>query len=85
MAISEHESKIDLEKSLSKNRDITTTDLEIHQAKPYGGTGNVIGRWLAKSGVEVRGISPVPVEERTKTNYISTLFMWISILCNLLP
>lgn len=44
-----------------------------------------IWRWMAKHGVEVRGIDPVPAEERVKTNYHSIFFMWMAILCNLLP
>ena len=73
----------DLEK-LQPER-LSATDVEVVDSEAYNGKGGSVWKWLAERGVEVRGISPVPIEERTKTNFISILFMWISILTNLLP
>lgn len=42
-------------------------------------------KMLASWGVEVRGIQPVPVEERTKDNYANMFFHWCTMLLNLLP
>ncbi|KAF2085523.1 purine-cytosine permease FCY22 [Saccharata proteae CBS 121410] len=52
------------------------------------GLGSRIGALLPKLtslGVEVRGIAPVPVEEQTKTQYHNMLFLWLAMICNLLP
>lgn len=40
---------------------------------------------LASWGVELRGIQPVPVEERTKDNYANMLYHWCTMLLNVLP
>ncbi|KAK7700781.1 hypothetical protein SLS57_011973 [Botryosphaeria dothidea] len=42
-------------------------------------------RKLTSWGVEVRGIAPVPEKDQTKTQYINILFVWLSMLTNLLP
>ncbi|KAL2828679.1 permease for cytosine/purines, uracil, thiamine, allantoin-domain-containing protein [Aspergillus cavernicola] len=44
--------------------------------------------WLSKIaswGIEVRGIAPVPVEERTDRRYINVFFVWFTMSTNLLP
>lgn len=44
--------------------------------------------WLSKAaawGVELRGITPVPFEEKTDTRYINIFFLWFSMSANLLP
>jgi len=40
---------------------------------------------LAGWGVELRGIQPVPVEERTKDNYANMFYHWCTMLLNVLP
>ncbi|KAF3480523.1 arginine-tRNA-protein transferase [Arthroderma uncinatum] len=40
---------------------------------------------LASWGVELRGIVPVGLEERTDKNVMSLFFLWFTISCNLLP
>ena len=42
-------------------------------------------KWLASWGVELRGVLPVALDERTDTNVLSLFFLWFSISCNLLP
>lgn len=42
-------------------------------------------KWLASWGVELRGVLPVTVDERTDTDVLSLFFLWFSISCNLLP
>lgn len=76
--------KHDLEKAQEQGSDQSSNEVVVIEP----GESNKklpLWRWLNKLGVEVRGIDPVPVEERTKTNYHSIFFMWMAILCNLLP
>lgn len=41
---------------------------------------------LAKKGdVEFRGCTPVPIAERTETNYFNIFTLWFSMSCNPLP
>ena len=40
---------------------------------------------LSNWGVEIRGIEPVPAQEKTKEGYVGILWFWISMLCNFLP
>jgi hypothetical protein len=42
-------------------------------------------RRLASWQVELRGIYPVALEERTDTNVLSLFFLWFTASCNLLP
>ncbi|KUJ15183.1 uncharacterized protein LY89DRAFT_783384 [Mollisia scopiformis] len=75
--------KHDLEKAQQKGSE-SSSDVVVVET----GDSNkklLLWRWLAKWGVEVRGIDPVPVDERIKTNYHTIFFMWMAILCNLLP
>lgn len=44
--------------------------------------------WLSKIaywGVELRGIAPVPLEERVDKRYINVFFVWFTMSTNLLP
>jgi len=44
--------------------------------------------WLSKLmswGVEVRGVKPVPLEERVDKRFINVFFVWFSMSTNLLP
>ncbi|PGH23532.1 hypothetical protein AJ80_02486 [Polytolypa hystricis UAMH7299] len=41
--------------------------------------------WLASWGVELRGITPVPLDERTDLRVVSVFFLWFTMSCNLLP
>lgn len=44
--------------------------------------------WLYKLshyGVEIRGIEPVPIEEKIKDTYVDNLKFWTSLLTNFLP
>ena len=40
---------------------------------------------ISNWGVEVRGIEPVPMSEKTKDNYINMFGFWVSMLTNFLP
>lgn len=84
-ATSNLEQGVDLEKSQSPLKSQTTTDVEVLEGETYNGRFSAVRRMLGKAGVEVRGIEPVPVEERKNTNFLSIMFLWTSICCNLLP
>ena len=76
--------KTDLEKGEHKGSNISTSDIAIAESESYRNK-NFIWALLAKLGVEVRGIDPVPVEERIKTDYYNIFLMWMAMLCNFLP
>ncbi|KAI9373903.1 permease for cytosine/purines, uracil, thiamine, allantoin-domain-containing protein [Aspergillus egyptiacus] len=45
-------------------------------------------KWLSritKLGIELRGVSPVPLEERTDRRFINVFFVWFTLSTNLLP
>lgn len=45
-------------------------------------------KWLSKIstwGVELRGITPVPLEERVDKRLINVFFVWFAMSTNLLP
>jgi hypothetical protein len=44
--------------------------------------------WLTKLsswGVELRGVTPVPLEERIDKRFINVFFVWFAMSTNLLP
>lgn len=44
--------------------------------------------WMAKIaswGVELRGVTPVPIEERKDLRFINVFFVWFTMSTNLLP
>lgn len=50
--------------------------------------GYKIQRWLSRIssyGIELRGVTPVPLEERTDTSFINVFFVWFTMSTNLLP
>jgi hypothetical protein len=42
-------------------------------------------KWVAWTGAEQRGAAPVPVEQRTQTNYISLMTVFLTPMTSLLP
>lgn len=74
--------EIDLEKIGEKESDVSTANVGVEESESYH---NPVWGWLSKLGVEVRGIEPVPEEERVKTDYYNIYLMWMAIMCNLLP
>jgi hypothetical protein len=50
--------------------------------------GSGTSPWLSKLmswGVEVRGVKPVPLEERVDKRFINVFFVWFTMSTNLLP
>lgn len=66
----------------------STTDVDVDVSFAESQTYSTPKKWLTKIsalGVEVRGITPVPVEERTDRRFINVFFVWFTMSMNLLP
>lgn len=62
----------------------TVADINVVESQNINPTHS----WLSKVaawGVELRGITPVPFEEKTDTRYINVFFVWFTMSTNLLP
>lgn len=63
-------------------------DISTVEAQSKGKFPRVPDRWLSRIanwGVELRGVAPVPIEERTDTRFINVFFVWFTLSTNLLP
>ncbi|KAI1261968.1 permease for cytosine/purines, uracil, thiamine, allantoin-domain-containing protein [Xylariaceae sp. FL1019] len=72
-----------MDKEKSPSSTIASTDIEAgsHRASK-------LSPWLSKLstwGVEVRGIAPVPLEEKNDKRFINVFFVWFTMNINLLP
>ncbi|KAJ5917992.1 hypothetical protein N7454_010367 [Penicillium verhagenii] len=71
-------------KSIEKPSVISYSDVATAELQSYHSPR----AWLSKFaswGVELRGIAPVPMEERTDKRYINVFFVWFTMSTNLLP
>jgi hypothetical protein len=50
-----------------------------------GGWRGIMNVLDERADVEVKGCIPIPIEERTETNYINIFTLWFSMSCNPLP
>ncbi|KAI8945901.1 permease for cytosine/purines, uracil, thiamine, allantoin-domain-containing protein [Xylaria longipes] len=74
---------MDEEKSSPNN--VTIADIDV--AEPQFRSPK-LSPWLAKLsnwGIELRGITPVPLEERVDKRFINVFFVWFTMSTNLLP
>jgi hypothetical protein len=63
---------------------VVASDVDVAESQSYKPTQ----KWLRKIsgwGVETRGITPVPMEERTDKRFINVFFVWFTLSTNLLP
>ncbi|KAL4863010.1 hypothetical protein BDV12DRAFT_178012 [Aspergillus spectabilis] len=63
-------------------------ELATLEAQSQGKFPRVPESWLARIanwGVELRGVTPVPIEERTDSRFINVFFVWFTLSTNLLP
>ncbi|EXJ93804.1 NCS1 family nucleobase:cation symporter-1 [Capronia coronata CBS 617.96] len=72
----------DMEKATSSP---VVQDIAEGQAEPNQSLKHPILQKLASWGVELHGVTPVAVEERTNTRYINIFFVWFTMSINLLP
>jgi hypothetical protein len=59
-------------------------DAETGSSQPARLKDRILGA-LVVGNVEIRGVMPVPVEERTQTNYFNYFTIWACMNVNLLP
>ncbi|KAK9417304.1 Permease [Seiridium unicorne] len=63
-----------------------TQDVEVEAGSTRGaGVRGLFAKIVSVSPVEARGVMPVPLEERTSTNYSSYFSIWFCMNINLLP
>ncbi|KAL4789137.1 permease for cytosine/purines, uracil, thiamine, allantoin-domain-containing protein [Aspergillus venezuelensis] len=65
--------------------DIATAESAHHHS---GKLSRVPEKWvsrIANWGVELRGVAPVPIEERTDSRFVNVFFVWFTLSTNLLP
>jgi hypothetical protein len=63
-------------------------DVDIAAAEAQGKFPRVPKKWLSRItnwGIELRGVSPIPLEERTDSRFINVFFVWFTLSTNLLP
>ncbi|KAL2824398.1 permease for cytosine/purines, uracil, thiamine, allantoin-domain-containing protein [Aspergillus cavernicola] len=63
-------------------------DLATAESQSHGKFPRVPDKWLSKItnwGIELRGVTPVPLEERTDKQFINVFFVWFTLSTNLLP
>ncbi|KAJ5902169.1 hypothetical protein N7495_002697 [Penicillium taxi] len=73
-----------MEKPEKASLDIRFTDItsaELQRDRSPRAWLNKIASW----GIELRGIAPVPIEERTDKRFINVFFVWFTMSTNLLP
>ncbi|KAL2803126.1 permease for cytosine/purines, uracil, thiamine, allantoin-domain-containing protein [Aspergillus granulosus] len=61
---------------------------DITTAEAQGKFPRVPEKWLSRItnwGIELRGVTPVPFEERTDNRFINVFFVWFTLSTNLLP
>ncbi|KAI3326922.1 NCS1 nucleoside transporter [Xylariaceae sp. AK1471] len=56
-----------------------------NEPRPSRGPTSIVLRYLSGSPVELRGVLPVPLEERTSTRYSNYFSIWFCMNVNLLP
>lgn len=64
-----------------------SVDIEVGETQPVSRSRAWFskGQALLGSGLELRGVSPVPLEERTVTRYSNVFSIWFCISVSLLP
>jgi hypothetical protein len=66
----------------------TQDDVDIAAAEAQGKFPRVPEKWLSRItnwGIELRGVAPIPLEERTDSRFINVFFVWFTLSTNLLP
>ncbi|KAL3451519.1 permease for cytosine/purines, uracil, thiamine, allantoin-domain-containing protein [Aspergillus insuetus] len=66
----------------------TEDDVDMGVAEAQGKFPHVPEKWLSRItnwGIELRGVAPIPLEERTDSRFINVFFVWFTLSTNLLP
>lgn len=75
-----------MDKSEEKTPVDVATDIDVVESQSQSFSRRT--SWLTKVaawGVEVRGITPISLEERTDPRFINVFFVWFTMSTNLLP
>lgn len=67
---------------------VVDSDVDVAAAESQTYNTKPVNKWLSKVstwGVELRGITPVPLEERVDKRFINVFFVWFAMSTNLLP
>jgi hypothetical protein len=76
--------KTELDETTSPSPPGTVIDISVAESQTYSRPKawlNKISAW----GIEVHGVEPVPLEERTDKRFINVFFVWFTMSTNLLP
>jgi len=76
--------KTSVDEKRSTSPPTTVSDVAVAESQTYSKPK----AWLSKFsawGVEMRGITPIPIEERTDKRFINVFFVWFTMSTNLLP
>lgn len=79
---------VDVEKTAVGHGEVDVgVDIEAAESRPLSGPRALLykAQALLGSSLELRGVSPVPLEERTVTRYWSVFSIWFCISVSLLP
>jgi hypothetical protein len=63
----------------------TSTSAVTGEVQEYSGFASRLQKWTAWTGAEQRGSAPIPVEQRTQTDYISVFTVFFTPMLSLLP
>lgn len=75
---------LELKKAPADVSTATQADIDAVESQSFGKYKS----WISKAaawGVEIRGTSPVPLEERIDPRFINVFFVWFTMSTNLLP
>ncbi len=76
--------KTEFDEKTSPSPPGTVIDISVAESQAYSRPK----AWLTKLsawGIEVHGVEPVPLEERTDKRFINVFFVWFTMSTNLLP
>ena len=69
----------------AENENVLTVDAVEAPSHQLPGWLSRIASRITSWGVELRGITPVPLEERTDSRYINVFFVWFTMSTTLSP
>lgn len=76
--------KTSLDEKRSRSPLATPVDIAVAESQNYSKPKQWLDK-LSSWGVETRGVTPVPIEERIDKRFINVFFVWFTMSTNLLP
>jgi hypothetical protein len=71
-------------KESSPTPTVAPIDLSVAESQSYGKAKTWLNK-ISSWGIELRGVTPVPLEERKDTRFINVFFVWFTLSTTLLP